>query len=411
MRASGDRDETGSYTLSVRDVTPVIDPPADTPDVAPGEPGPDLDALRAAATDFGDITDVSSPLFPRGTLDVTADAVNYYRFTLTEAKQVGLALRGQDADADLVLEDEHGTELHSSERSGTTREWIQETLLAGTYYVRVEAQETGANTYVLRYAARDPDPAEVARLRAEQGQASEPEETATQESQETPSVSEGDTDLPAGYSTPGRVVVGESVTGQIGSPGDRDGFFVDLEAGETYRIRLDGAARELWSVDDPNGDHVVTRGWAVHFFTAEITGAYHIEVGGDRNSQGGAYTLSVAEVGESLANDYANDPQTTGSVAVGGSVFGNRNHANDQDWFAVDLDAGRTYWIDLEGAFTVGSLLDPQIFGIHDSDGNINSRHDGPRRGLPHQQPGDLHARTRAPPTTSRPAGTATERK
>ena len=247
-----------------------------------------------------------------------------------------------------------------------------------------EDYETGSTSFELTVRASDGDQTTDTAVTVNVTDVDEPVEVeppvVAQEVQSVPqTVSEGTTDLPAGYSTPGRVVVGESVTGQIGSPGDRDGFFVDLEAGATYRIRLDGAARELWSVTDPDGDHVVTRGWAVHFFTAELTGTYHVEVSGDRTSQG-AYTLSIAEVGESLANDYANDPQTTGSVAVGGSVFGNRNYANDQDWFAVDLDAGRTYWIDLEGAFTVGSLLDPQIFGIHDSDGNFipgTTDHDG----------------------------------
>ena len=165
VRASGDRDETGSYTLSAHDVTPgsvedppPADPPAET--VAPDEPKP----ARAAAEDLGDITELAAPLFPQGTLDGAADGVAWYRFTLSEARAVGLGLRGQDADADLVLEDAAGNVLHSGERSSTTNEWVRETLLAGTYYVRVEAQEAGANTYVFRYGVGDADPAEVARL-------------------------------------------------------------------------------------------------------------------------------------------------------------------------------------------------------------------------------------------------------
>ena len=63
---------------------------------------------RAAATDLGDITDLALPQFPRGTLDAAADAVAWYRFELTEAKNVGLGLRELSADADLVLEDAEG---------------------------------------------------------------------------------------------------------------------------------------------------------------------------------------------------------------------------------------------------------------------------------------------------------------
>ena len=144
VRASGDRNETGTYTLSVTDVTPgsvenppPAEPPAET--VAPEDPA------RAAAEDLGDITELAAARFPLGTLDGGADGVAWYRFTLSEARAVGLGLRRQDADADLVLEDAEGNVLHSSERSGTANEWMRETLLAGTYYVRVEAQEAGAN--------------------------------------------------------------------------------------------------------------------------------------------------------------------------------------------------------------------------------------------------------------------------
>ena len=118
VRASGDRDETGSYTLRVSDVTPgsvenppPVEPPAET--VAPEEPEP----ARAAAEDLGDITELAAARFPLGTLDGGADGVAWYRFTLSEARAVALGLRRQDADADLVLEDAAGNVLHSSERS------------------------------------------------------------------------------------------------------------------------------------------------------------------------------------------------------------------------------------------------------------------------------------------------------
>ena len=120
VRASGDRDETGSYTLRVTDVTPGSveapppgEPPADT--VAPAE----ADPARAAAEDLGDITELAAARFPLGTLDGGADGVGWYRFTLSEARAVGLGLRRQDADADLVLEDAEGNVLHSSANDGT----------------------------------------------------------------------------------------------------------------------------------------------------------------------------------------------------------------------------------------------------------------------------------------------------
>ena len=45
--------------------------------------------------------------------DGAAGAANYYRFTLSEAKQICPGLRRQDADANLILEDADGNVLHS----------------------------------------------------------------------------------------------------------------------------------------------------------------------------------------------------------------------------------------------------------------------------------------------------------
>ena len=58
---------------------------------------------------------------------------------------------------------------------------------------------------------------------------------------EPESVSEGDTDLPNDNSTPGRVAVGGSATGAIGTDGDQDRFAVELVAGRTYQFDLTGS--------------------------------------------------------------------------------------------------------------------------------------------------------------------------
>ena len=42
----------------------------------------------------------------------------------------------------------------------------------------------------------------------------------------------------------------------------------------------------------------------------------------------------------------------------------------DQDWFAVELEAGKTYRIDLEGTWSdVGTLADPYLRGVYNSTG------------------------------------------
>ena len=165
-RGAGEDYESGptSYELTVRasdgslhdDVTVTVNV-TDAP-----EPTDD----HAAATDLGDITDLALPQFPRGTLDAAADAVAWYRFELTGAKKVGLGLRELSADADLILEDAEGNVVHRSSRAGTADEWLSVTLLAGTYYVRLEAQEAGSGGYMFRYGVGEADAAEIARLEA-----------------------------------------------------------------------------------------------------------------------------------------------------------------------------------------------------------------------------------------------------
>ena len=94
--------------------------------------------------------------------------MDYWRFTLSEARRVGLGLRRQDANADLFLEDAEGNVLYSGTEEGTANEWISQTLPAGTYFVRVEAQEEGANEFKLRYGVSAANPDVVAALEQQQ---------------------------------------------------------------------------------------------------------------------------------------------------------------------------------------------------------------------------------------------------
>ena len=143
--------------------TPVNEPPP----VGQLDHAAAQDPTDPTPIDLGDITALPQPAFRPARLAGAAAAVQTYQFTLTAAQAVGLGLRQQDADADLYLADATGTERGRSEAAGTAKEWIQATLLAGTYTVRVEAREAGENQYVLRYGVSAPDADEVARLEAE----------------------------------------------------------------------------------------------------------------------------------------------------------------------------------------------------------------------------------------------------
>jgi len=73
-----------------------------------------------------------------------------------------------------------------------------------------------------------------------------------------------------------------------------------------------------------------------------------------------------------MSDDYSSTTQTTGTVAVGGSAMGKIETWGDRDWFAVTLEAGVTYRLDLEGSPTgAGTARNPHLWGVHDGAGII----------------------------------------
>ena len=409
IAARGQRkDDTGTYTVRVRDQDAATQTPSvntNTPQVpeqtsgqqqAP-QPPADPDATAAGAAGLGNLA--GGRLVRRdGTVDGGDDVTDYYSFTLGERQTVTLSLRRQDANADLYLEDGDGTVLASSTESRTRNEGIEQTLDAGTYYVRVAAQEAGDNDYALRAKAVDPAPAPSPETPVPQPQ--QPQVPGSQQQQQqqlqqiTPtSVSEpGDGDLPADTSTTGRVVVGGSATGEIQRQYDQDWFAVTLEAGTVYQFDQKGllsgygtlGSPQLHGIYNADGNLIEgttngSDGWMIGssyfvldsrvYFAPTEDGTYYVSAGGSNGWDRGTYTLEVRAV---PADDFTAGTDTTGSVAVGGSATGEIACPGDEDWFAVTLEAGKSYRFDLEGLGTGGGTLpDPHLVGIHDSEGSL----------------------------------------
>ena len=81
-------------------------------------------------------------------------------------------------------------------------------------------------------------------------------------------------------------------------------------------------------------------------------GEYHFE-------PGDVYTVVLTDITDS-EDDYLGAEETTGTVAVGGSVTGNLEVDNDVDWFRVQLEAGKSYRVSMRGAESGGgTLADP----------------------------------------------------
>ena len=80
----------------------------------------------------------------------------------------------------------------------------------------------------------------------------------------------------------------------------------------------------------------------------------------------------AAPVHASSGDDYTADKTTTGAVTVGGSATGEIETEQDVDWFAVTLEAGKTYHFTAWGNeqdYYADTLDRPKIAGLYDSSG------------------------------------------
>ena len=179
--------------------------------------------------------------------------------------------------------------------------------------------------------------------------------------------------------TNGAVQVGGSVTGALESGADEDWFAAELEAGIAYRIEVRGNTRSDYggTLYNPNLTVYDAAGEALYMvvagdnsgklghnaeleFEADTTGVHFIGI--DGGGRTGSYTVYVNR----LTDEYGTTILTDGRVAVGASATGDIGLSRDRDWFAVELEGGRAYRIDLEGAPTgQGTLRDPYLRGIY----------------------------------------------
>ncbi|MCC1491466.1 pre-peptidase C-terminal domain-containing protein [Cognatishimia sp. F0-27] len=197
---------------------------------------------------------------------------------------------------------------------------------------------------------------------------------------------QGETDdFPEDRATSGRVAPGGSAQGEIEDASDVDWFAIDLVAGTSYTVSLEGSATSQGTLDDPflrglfaadgsetgaviDDDSGEGRNSEVTF-VAGGTGTFYIAAGA-YGSATGTYTLSVVDNGG--ADDFAGDTSSNGMIPDNGVVTGEIETAGDEDWFAFTARAGGVYEISLQGSFSgAGSLSDPVLNGVYDASGTL----------------------------------------
>ena len=122
----------------------------------------------------------------------------------------------------------------------------------------------------------------------------------------------------------------------------------------------------FWLVDDRKNGDISIEFKAPRFYEARgrnipsrllvafELGEYHFE-------PGDVYTVVLTDITDA-EDDYLGAEETTGTVAVGGSVTGNLEVDNDVDWFKVRLEEGKSYRIRMRGSESGGgTLADPTV--------------------------------------------------
>ena len=200
------------------------------------------------------------------------------------------------------------------------------------------------------------------------------------------------TDIPDSHSadtgTSGTIELDTPATGEIDYEGDSDWFKVTLEAGTPYQVDVQGADTDDGTLPDPHlqGIHNAdgaklsnttdyNRGAgrnARTVYRPPASGTYYVAVAGFQSvgqttagrhrEQLGTYTVTVADVTDGVPADTT----TAATVTVGASMTGTVDYRGDVDWVAVSLTAGEVYRIELDGI----SLPDPKIHGVRNADGD-----------------------------------------
>ena len=192
-------------------------------------------------------------------------------------------------------------------------------------------------------------------------------------------------DFSANIDTSSTIPINSSVSGAIDTVGDKDWHIFTVQAGTSYQIDLKGVDGNGGTLSDPiisaiydelgnvqpgyfNDDFEGSYDSQLTFL-ADSSASYFIETSAFETDTG-SYTLSVQNIGE-IVDDYSNDVGTVSSISIGNSLLGEIEINGDIDWHRVEVEAGSTYTIDLEGAQNgQGTLADPVILGIYDESGS-----------------------------------------
>ena len=188
--------------------------------------------------------------------------------------------------------------------------------------------------------------------------------------------------------TTGTLAPGGSATSFIGSRWDRDWFKVTLEKGDGYRFEMVGVSHADYGNDlrlsspyiegvyDSQGvyqigtthDGTSADGTSRALFVAEEAGEYFVGVRSNQPEYPwGWYQIGLTQFNLSTESDIGHTPSTSYEITLGEKVMSVISDLWDNDWFKLDLEAGKTYSFVMSGA--TGSKVWPRIESLRDAEG------------------------------------------
>jgi hypothetical protein len=206
-----------------------------------------------------------------------------------------------------------------------------------------------------------------------------------------------DDDYRGGVGTDVTLADGETKDGTFEVGADEDWFRIELTAGRLYDFRMtgvgSGAVRNpSLGLYDANGEWVAGDGGvfplakpliivddtvdeAQMFYHADKSGTYYVRADSWSLSGLGTYRLGVTS--REYEDDFGDSTETAGEIEAGDTVTGEIGLPSDLDYLRLEVEAGKTYTIDMRGVDSgSGTLTDPYLSFI-DPEDNWHDDSDG----------------------------------
>ena len=187
---------------------------------------------------------------------------------------------------------------------------------------------------------------------------------------------------------PGTLTLGSYLSGGLQKPGDTDVFQVTLTGGQNYSFEVEGISSAKGTLNDPVVRIFDTAGNLVRladdggqgtnslaYFAPSQTGIYKLQVSSGIEDAIGSYQVKVSA--SSLPADDVGDGTSTARLLDLGEEFsGDLLTRGDTDWFAVDLEQGKTYSAIVSGASTGGGTLPDPFLEVRNTSGALVASND-----------------------------------